>query len=196
MNLTLKKLVPSTVILCAVLIMGSCSPAPENKVPTQAIRVINIQNIVSKTGVTPYKMYIQLSNGTSSKDSNVAEGSSKVLGDTPPNEITIDLYQPGTPYKQNPTPFNSTDWKNHAIIVSPKTTSGPKDIVILASPGGATDSSTVTVNVDNEIVIKYNSDGTYGMDYFIAKADFDLLYNNLIYQDAENNDPDITHTTP
>jgi len=182
MKASQKILVTGLFILFTTFFGTSCSPNAESPVPTQAIRVINIQ----KVGITnPVKVYVQLANGESSDPEgggNVAEGS-KILDSPTQNEITIPLHIPG----DVDTPFISTGWKNELIIVSPSPAIGYESIAVRANRTGPSSSGTVVIDLTNEISFKYNDTTPPSITPpYISVSDYQLLYDNLV-----KGDPDI-----
>ncbi|GHV32625.1 hypothetical protein AGMMS4952_23330 [Spirochaetia bacterium] len=84
---------------------------------------VQISNIPAEvtSGVTAYKIYIQLSTGVTAKAGYVAKGEALIKGET---SVIIDLKKP------DGQPWNDTGFFNFAIVISPETAGTSKDILV------------------------------------------------------------------
>jgi hypothetical protein len=154
-----------------VLAVGACSPNPESPENTEAIRITNIPAIVDISptvkGKPVYKVYVQLSKGTTASDGYVAKGEAKLTaGQT---EVTItDLKDPaGNPWK-------GVGYANECVVISPKTVNTIADIDAHAGTIGPSSTPTVVFNWAN----------MYPKGW-INEDDYKKLYKDIIVPDTD-----------
>jgi len=200
MNSVLKKILSGSVVFCIVLAFSACSPNVDQPVPTQYIKITNIPETITNSNkedppITPppaFKMvYVQLSKGFSATAGSVAKGEmgvqecDHVLGSNGKYTYTatIPLFDPDTN-----GPFNSTNWSNLAIIISPFDTDNPSpgtpeaifSIDSKASMSGpSSSSSTVTIKWDNPQL--YSKNWIHPIDYL--KLFLGLIMGDTAFSD-------------
>ena len=150
MNCIQKKVLSGLIIICAVLVLGACSPEPDKTVPTEVMVITNIPANVLRTeknsndtvGRPTFKVYVQLSAGMTASAGYAAMGDvivSPAEGSTVTATITNFIGPDGNPWK-------GVNWANQCVVISPQTVDDIFDIDAKAGMSGPTASSTVVLD--------------------------------------------------
>ena len=194
MSSVLKRFLASMAAISAVFILGACTPATDNPIPTTTIVISGIPKDINRTlsGSTTskefYKIYIQLSPGTNASAGNVAMGEAKYDPEDPTATGVVDAGATYTAtinlkipfdYPKNGTnntkPWAGTNWFAIAAVISPREVNNIFDIDCKASFGGASKSSpVVSFDWNTNMISKNNMPiGDYKLLYGMPTSDVD-----------------------
>ena len=180
MNCLQKKFFSVLILLCIGLVFITCSPDPDPPVPTETIVIKGIpaQIEIDGSNKATFKVYVQLSSGTSAAGGYAALGSAKGAGLVTEADGTITatinelIGAPG---------WNGTNWANECVVIRPLAVSSKYDIVVRVGRTGPGTSSTVYLGWGSLMKVATGGGG------LISEDDYQLLYNDIIVGDP--NDP-------
>jgi hypothetical protein len=163
-------LVLAVSLLC-LLVLGACPPDTTPVEDTESVVVTNIPATVG--GKPTYKVYVQLSEGTSAAAGHVAEGTALISEAQPTgNTYTITINALKDP---NGNPWKGSNNKSANVVIRPQNVTSIEDIE--AKGNMVSSSKTLTLNWDS---------GLISIKGVISDADYNLLYEDIVVADGKN----------
>jgi hypothetical protein len=155
-------------ILC-LFVLAACPPDAAPVEDTESVIITGIPLEVN--GKDTYKVYVQLSEGTSAAAGHVAEGAALISeAQANGNTYTVTITELKDP---DGNPWKGSNNKSANVVIRPKKVDSIADIE--AKGNMMSSSKTLTLNWDN---------GLISIKDFISDADYYLLYQNIVVADG------------